>query len=249
MIEVSHKTGKIVKVIDMKKLLPKSMWTKFKKGLDGKVDWLHQNAVDYDKNDKSIVISSRNQDMIMKLDYKTDHIKWIYSGKKKATWPKAYRKYLLKPTKGTTITGGQHGLYLLNNGGKYSANSEDFMLYDNNIDVTNGNKQTSGQYSQAVEYHVDANKMTIKQTWSYGKSLGKTNFTPVIGYAQKLANDNVLIDFGFKNGGKESNAIEVTQSGKQVFNVTMKSAASKAYAYRAYRVPFYGTAYQFDATK
>lgn len=249
MIEVSHKTGKIVKVIDMKKLLPKSMWTKFKKGLDGKVDWLHQNAVDYDKNDKSIVISSRNQDMIMKLDYKTDHIKWIYSGKKKATWPKAYRKYLLKPTKGTTITGGQHGLYLLNNGGKNTANSEDFMLYDNNIDVTNGNKQTSGQYSQAVEYHVDANKMTIKQTWSYGKSLGKTNFTPVIGYAQKLANDNVLIDFGFKNGGKESNAIEVTQSGKQVFNVTMKSAASKAYAYRAYRVPFYGTAYQFDATK
>jgi len=249
MIEVSHKTGKIVKVIDMKKLLPKSMWTKFKKGLDGKVDWLHQNAVDYDKNDKSIVISSRNQDMIMKLDYKTDHIKWIYSGKKKATWPKAYRKYLLKPTKGTTITGGQHGLYLLNNGGKNTANSEDFMLYDNNIDVTNGNKQTSGQYSQAVEYHVDANKMTIKQTWSYGKSLGKTNFTPVIGYAQKLANDNVLIDFGFKNGGKESNAIEVTQSGKQVFNVTMKSAASKAYAYRAYRVPFYGTAYQIDATK
>lgn len=249
MVEVNYKTGKIVKVIDMKKILPKSMWTSYKKGVDNKVDWLHQNAVDYDKNDDSIVISSRNQDLIMKLDYKTNHIKWIYSGKKAATWPKAYRKYLLKPTKGTTITGGQHGLYLLNNGGSNNANSENFMLYDNNIAVTNGNKKTSGKYSQAVQYHVNAKKMTIKQTWAYGKSLGKANFTQVIGYAEKQSNGNVLIDFGYKNNGKESNVIEVTKSGQQVFNVTMKSAAAKAYAYRAYRVPFYNSDYQFDATK
>ncbi|WP_167850198.1 aryl-sulfate sulfotransferase [Levilactobacillus suantsaiihabitans] len=249
MVEVSHKTGKIVKVIDMKKLLPKSMWTKYAKGADGKIDWLHQNAVDYDKNDKSIVISSRNQDMIMKLDYKTDHIKWIYSGKKASTWPKAYRPYLLKPAKGTVITGGQHGIYLLNNGGKNSANSEDFLLYDNNIAVTNGNKKTSGKYSQAVQYHVNAKDMTIKTTWSYGKSLGKDNFTYVIGYAERQANGNTLIDFGYKHNGAQSNVIEVTKSGKQVFNATMKSAADKAYAYRAYRVPFYSADYQFDATK
>jgi len=249
MAEVDYKTGKIVKVIDMKKLLPKSMWENYKKGADGKIDWLHQNAIDYDKNDGSIVISTRNQDMTMKLDYKTNHIKWIYSGKKKSTWPKAYRKYLLTPTKGTTITGGQHGLYLLNNGGSNNANSEDFMLYDNNIAVTNGNKKTSGKYSQAVQYHVNAKKMTIDQTWAYGKSLGKTNFTQVIGYAEKQANQNVLVDFGFKNNGQESNVIEVTQSGQQVFNLTLKNAGSKAYAYRAYRVPFYSGSYQFDATK
>ncbi|WP_164511312.1 aryl-sulfate sulfotransferase [Levilactobacillus mulengensis] len=249
MIEVSHKTGKIVKVIDMKKLMPKAMYTKFAKGADGKVDWLHQNAVDYDKNDKSIVISSRNQDLIMKMDYKTSHIKWIYSGKKKSTWPKVYRKYLLTPKKGTIITGGQHGIYLLNNGGKNTADSEDFLLYDNNIAVTNGNKQTSGKYSQAVQYHVDAKNMTIKSTWSWGKSLGKANFTYVIGYAERQANGNTLIDFGFKNNGAASNVIEVTKDGKQVFNVTMKSAAAKAYAYRAYRVPFYSASYQFDATR
>ncbi|KRK73513.1 arylsulfate sulfotransferase [Levilactobacillus namurensis DSM 19117] len=249
MIEVDHNTGKIVKVIDMKKILPKSMYKDYKKGADGKIDWLHQNAIDYDKNDKSIVISTRNQDMIMKLDYKTKHIKWIYSGKKKSSWPKAYRKYVLTPTKGTTITGGQHGLYLLNNGNGAKASSEDFMLYDNNIAVTNGNKKTSGKYSQAVQYHVNTKNMTIKQTWAYGKSLGKTNFTSVIGYAEKQPNGNVLIDFGYKNGGNESNVIEVTKSGKQVFNLTMKNAGSKAYAYRAYRVPFYDSAYQFDATK
>ncbi|WP_203640474.1 aryl-sulfate sulfotransferase [Levilactobacillus andaensis] len=249
LIEVSHKTGKIVKVIDMKKILPKSMWDKYKKGSDGKVDWLHNNAVDYDKNDNSIVLSNRNQDLTLKLDYKTNHIKWLYSGKKKSSWPKAYRKYVLTPTKGTITTGGQHGLYLLNNGGKNSANSEDFILYDNNINVTNGDKSTSGKYSQAVKYHVNTKNMTIKSTWSYGKTLGKANFTSVIGYAEQQSNGNVLIDFGFKAGGQQSNIIEVTKSGEQVFNATMKNAAAKAYAYRAYRVPFYTSSYVFDATK
>lgn len=249
LIEVSHKTGKIVKVIDLKKILPKSMWANFKKGSDGKIDWLHNNAVDYDKTDHSIVLSSRNQDLILKLDYQTGHIKWLYSGKKKSSWPKAYRKYVLTPTKGTIVPGGQHGLYLLNNNGQGSANSENFMLYDNNIDVTNGNKKTSGKYSQAVAYHVDTKKMTITSTWSYGKSLGKANFTSVIGYAEKQSNGNVLIDFGYKDGGQQSNIIEVTKSGQQVFNATMKNASSKAYAYRAYRVPFYSSAYTFDATK
>ncbi|WP_257611018.1 aryl-sulfate sulfotransferase, partial [Oenococcus oeni] len=114
MAEISYKTGKIVKIIDLKKILPSSIWKDYKKGTDGKIDWFHQNAVDYDKNDNSILISGRNQDLIMKINYKTDKIEWIYSGKKASSWPKKYRKYLLKPTKGTKITGGQHGLYLLN---------------------------------------------------------------------------------------------------------------------------------------
>ncbi|MCQ5003080.1 aryl-sulfate sulfotransferase, partial [Escherichia coli] len=98
------------------------------------------------------------------------------------------------PTKGTTITGGQHDLTLLSSkNGKLKV-----LLYDNNIDVTNGNAKTSGKYSQAVQYTIDTKKKTIKQTWSYGKSLGKDNFTRVIGSAQRLSNGNTLIDFGYK---------------------------------------------------
>lgn len=248
MVEISHQTGKIVKVIDLKKLLPKSMWAAYKKGADGKIDWFHQNSIEYDKNDNSILISGRNQDMIMKIDYATKKIKWIYSGKKKSSWPKAYRKYLLTPTSGTTITGGQHGLTLLNNGSS-SASSENIMLYDNNIAVTNGDKSTSGKYSQAVKYHIDTTKMTIDQTWAYGKSLGKANFTSIIGYAEEQSNGNVLIDFGMKNNGQESNVIEVDQAGNQVFNATIKNASSKAYAYRAYRIAFYNNSYQFNANE
>lgn len=91
--------------------------------------------------------------------------------------------------------------------------------------------------------------MTIDQTWSYGKNLGKANFTSIIGYAERESNGNTLVDFGFKKNGEESNIIEVDQNGNEVFNVTIENAASKAYVYRAYRVPFYSSSYTFDVNK
>jgi Arylsulfotransferase (ASST). len=123
------------------------------------------------------------------------------------------------------------------------------LLYDNNVNVTNGDKKTSGKYSQAVQYKINTKTMTIDQTWSYGKSLGKSNFTNIIGYAERETNGNTLIDFGFKKNGQESNVIEVDSDGNQVFNVTIKNAASKAYAYRAYRMSFYPDNYVFDVNK
>lgn len=143
------------------------------------------------------------------------------------------------------LPGGQHGLYQLSK----DKNGENILLYDNNVDVTNGNKKTSGKYSQAVQYHIDTKKMTIDQTWAYGKSLGKTNFTNIIGYAERESNGNTLVDFGYKNNSTESNVIEVDSSGNQVFNVTVKNASSKAYVYRAYRLEFYPQGYVFDVNK
>ena len=173
-------------------------------------------------------------------------INWIYSGKKKSSWPKKYRSKLLTPTKGTKITGGQHDLTLLSDkNGKLKV-----LLYDNNIDVTNGDSKTSGKYSQAVQYKIDTKKMTIKQIWSYGKSLGKANFTRVIGSAQRLSNGNTLIDFGYKNDGSQSNIIEVDSNNNQVFNLTISSSKTdRTYVYRAYRVKFTPSNFVFDATK
>ncbi|AKP68476.1 arylsulfate sulfotransferase [Companilactobacillus ginsenosidimutans] len=245
MVQISHKTGKVVKVIDLKQLLPNSLYKHFKKGSDGKNDWFHQNSLEYDTNDDSILISGRNQDMILKIDFATNKIIWIYSGKKKSTWPKEYRDKILTPTKGTSITGGQHALTRLSDQDG-NPDSEDILLYDNNQNVTNGDKDASGKYSQAVQYHINTKKMTIDETWAYGKRIGKKNFTYIIGNAQRLSNDNTLIDFGFKNDGKESNIIEVDKKGKEVFNVTVENSASKAYAYRAYRMSFYSDEYQFN---
>lgn len=246
--EIDYKTGKTVKVIDFKKLLPSSMYRNYSstttKG--GKIDWLHMNSLYYDQNTGNLLVSARNQDITMSINYKSGKINWIYSGKKKSSWPKKYRSKLLTPAKGTTITGGQHDLTLLSSkNGKLKV-----LLYDNNIDVTNGNAKTSGKYSQAVQYTIDTKKKTIKQTWSYGKSLGKDNFTRVIGSAQRLSNGNTLIDFGYKHDGSQSNIIEVDKNNNQVFNLTISSSKTdRTYVYRAYRVKFTPSNFVFDATK
>ena len=245
--EIDYKTGKTVKVIDFKKLLPSSMYRNYNstttKG--GKIDWLHMNSLYYDQKTGNLLVSARNQDITMSINYKTGKINWIYSGKK-SSWPKKYRSKLLTPTKGTKITGGQHDLTLLSDkNGKLKV-----LLYDNNIDVTNGDSKTSGKYSQAVQYTIDTKKMTIKQTWSYGKSLGKANFTWVIGSAQRLSNGNTLIDFGYKNNGSQSNIIEVDSNNNQVFNLTISSSKTdRTYVYRALRVKFTPSNFVFDATK
>lgn len=246
--EIDYKTGKTVKVIDFKKLLPSSMYRNYSstttKG--GKIDWLHMNSLYYDQKTGNLLVSARNQDITMSINYKSGKINWIYSGKKKSSWPKKYRSKLLTPVKGTTITGGQHDLTLLSSkNGKLKV-----LLYDNNIDVTNGNAKTSGKYSQAVQYTIDTKKKTIKQTWSYGKSLGKDNFTRVIGSAQRLSNGNTLIDFGYKHDGSQSNIIEVDKNNNQVFNLTISSSKTdRTYVYRAYRVKFTPSNFVFDATK
>lgn len=246
--EIDYKTGKTVKVIDFKKLLPSSMYRNYNstttKG--GKIDWLHMNSLYYDQKTGNLLVSARNQDITMSINYKTGKISWIYSGKKKSSWPKKYRSKLLTPTKGTKITGGQHDLTLLSDkNGKLKV-----LLYDNNIDVTNGDSKTSGKYSQAVQYTIDTKKKTIKQTWSYGKSLGKDNFTRVIGSAQRLSNGNTLIDFGYKHDGSQSNIIEVDKNNNQVFNLTISSSKTdRTYVYRAYRVKFTPSNFVFDVTK
>ena len=254
--EIDYKTGKTVKVIDFKKLLPSSMYRNYSstttKG--GKIDWLHMNSLYYDQKTGNLLVSARNQDITMSINYKSGKINWIYSGKinwiysgkKKSSWPKKYRSKLLTPAKGTTITGGQHDLTLLSSkNGKLKV-----LLYDNNIDVTNGNAKTSGKYSQAVQYTIDTKKKTIKQTWSYGKSLGKDNCTRVIGSAQRLSNGNTLIDFGYKHDGSQSNIIEFDKNNNQVFNLTISSSKTdRTYVYRAYRVKFTPSNFVFDATK
>ena len=251
--ELNPNTGKIVKVIDFKKIFPESMYKKSKikandntsSGL-GLMDWLHINTIDYDAKTGNILLSARNQDIIWSMNYQTKKINWIFTSKPAKEWPSSFHKYLLKPSKGTKYPGGQHGIYLL----KETGSKLDILLYDNNIAVTNGDKKQSGKFSAATEYQIDTKKKTIKQVWSYGKNLGKQNFTEVIGYAQRLNNGNTLINFGFKNTGKESNIIEVDAYGNQVFNLTItNSPKDMTYVYRAYRMQFYPDNYVFDATK
>lgn len=120
------------------------------------------------------------------------------------------------------------------------------MLFNNNMAVSNGDKKTSGKYSEGVSYLIDEQDKTIKKTWSYGKTLGKTNFSEVIGCTRKLTNGDYLIDFGFNDQGKTSRIVEVDpKTNKVVYNLTFTNFTTIGYAYRAERFSLYSQNYQF----
>lgn len=238
MVEINRKTGKVARVIDFKRIFPMDTYAQYDatKRSDGKVDWLHQNAINYDKKDNSIIISSRHQDLIMKFNYKTMQPVWILSGRDKTDWPKKWQKHVLSYAKGTTINGGQHDARVIV--GSQKDGQETISFYDNNYAVSYGDKKTSGKYSAGRELKIDLKTMTAKEVRSYGQALGEANFTDRIGSNRQLDNGNSLIDFGYLNAknGDASNIIEVTRDGYQVFNVELSNLQSKGYVYRSYRI-------------
>ncbi|MFB9768471.1 aryl-sulfate sulfotransferase [Lactiplantibacillus modestisalitolerans] len=252
MIVISHKTGKITKVINMKNILPAKFYTNYSATKSnkymGKRDWFHQNSVYYDATDKSLIISSRNQNLVMKIDYKTEKIKWILSSKKASAWPKSYRKYLLKAKGKIAWPGGQHAA-IVDPTTLGKQGSLNVLLFNNNVavgDTKSALKQSSGQYSEGVEYHINEKTMTISQVASYGKSLGKSNFANIIGSNRYLSKTNRLVDFGWLDGGKKANVIEYdATTGKQVFNVELTNLGSSGYVYRAERFSLYPTKHAY----
>ncbi|KRN28869.1 arylsulfate sulfotransferase [Lactobacillus selangorensis] len=237
LVEISHQTGKIVRVIDFKKLLPSEMYSaNTMPKHSGAKDWIHINSLYYQKKTGDLVVSGRHQDIVMKLNYRTLKFVWIYCGKPQADWPHQYRRYLLTPTKGTNFTGGQHAAILIPG---TTANTDKLLLFNNNVSLANGDKKTSKKYSQGVAYSINNRKKTITQTWQYGQSLGVKNFSLVIGSDRYLANQNRLLDFGYLKNGTESNIREVTKNGQLVYNLYLSNFGDGGYVYRSERFSLY----------
>ncbi len=237
MIELNRETGEIEKTIDLKDILPEAFYEDYDSTSreDGKVDWFHQNSVEYDEADNSIIISGRHQDTIMKIDYDTSEIKWIMGDS--SGWPESYQKYFLKGD--VKASGGQHAAIVLSDQDE-NDETTDILYYDNNISVTRGDEETSEKYSEARQVRINDAEMTIEEVWTFGEALGKDYYTKIIGSARYLSNTgNRLVNFGYRDEGQTSSIMEVTEEGETVLNVDLTDFPTSAWAYRAERFSLY----------
>ncbi|MGF2940951.1 aryl-sulfate sulfotransferase [Enterococcus xiangfangensis] len=244
MIELNRETGEIEKTIDLKDLLPESFYEEYDSTSreDGKIDWFHQNSVDYDELDNSIIISGRNQDTMMKIDYDTKEIKWIMGDG--SGWPESYQKYFLAGT--VKASGGQHAAIVLPDQDE-NDETTDVLFYDNNISVTRGEEETSEKYSTARQVRINEEEMTIEEIWDFGEDLGSAYYTKIIGSARYLtATNNRLVNFGYRDEGTASSIMEVTKDGKTIFNVDLTDFPTSAWAYRAERFSLYNDKWQYQ---
>lgn len=244
MIELNRETGEIEKTIDLKDILPEFFYEEYDSTSreDGKIDWFHQNSVEYDESDNSIVISGRHQDAVMKIDYETNEIKWIMGDS--SGWPDSYQKYFLEGD--VKASGGQHAAIVLPDQDD-NEETTDILFYDNNISVTRGDEETSEKYSEARQVRINEEDMTIEEIWTFGEDLGKEYYTKIIGSARYLEDTgNRLVNFGYRDEGKTSSIMEVTEDGETVLNVDLTDFPTSAWAYRAERFSLYNDSWTYQ---
>lgn len=205
-VEFDRKTKAIVDVIDFNEILdPLRKPVIDKEVINDERDWLHLNSVSYDEKDGGIVVSSRNQSLVVKIDKTTRAIKWLLGPHE--NWKETYKKYLLQPV-GENFEWSWSGHTAIING-------DNILLFDNGNYRTFDFEQAvlaSSNYSRGVEYHLDLDKQQVSQVWQYGKERGSELHCPFLSGLSLLENNNRLMCFGGTAKDRFGNAVDDMKS-------------------------------------
>lgn len=245
MIEIDRETGETVRDFNFRDVFPESFYQEYDGAKAEEGDWFHQNAVWYDESDDTILVSSRHQDLAMKMSYPAGEVKWILADHEQ--WPDSYERYLLKPeSEGLKFPGGPHSIMTMPDMDNKEA-TNDYLLFDNNIVITRGNDPVSEDFSQMVQYRIDPDKMIVEEVWSFGEDRGKDLFSTIVGDANYHEDTgNRMLTSGYIDVGgnkRNSRVIEVTgeQDADVVYELVISGFEEESHrqAYRALRLPVY----------
>ncbi|WP_299799773.1 aryl-sulfate sulfotransferase [uncultured Maribacter sp.] len=223
-IEIDRSSNQIITIWDLNESLDNSRTIL----TTNSEDWIHVNAVSYDANDDTIVISGRTQGVV-KLN-NANEVVWILAphvGWQTAGNGADLSSFLLQPldATGTAITSTsildgsenhpdfewnwyQHATKVLADGS--------LILFDNG---DNRNFTGTGPYSRAVHYQIDETNGTVQQVWEYGKERGEETYSRIVSDVDYLAaSDHILFSPGAILTGAQpfGKSIEIDMAGSVV---------------------------------
>ncbi|MEM7655614.1 MAG: aryl-sulfate sulfotransferase [Bacteroidota bacterium] len=250
LIELDRGTGDIVRTWNLNESLEYARRTL----IEDPVDWIHVNAVAYDAQDNTIVISGRTQGVIkLTMDNQVVWIMGCHQGWGTNGRGEDLNQFLLQPldANGNPIT-DPDVLNGLSNHPDFEWNwyqhapiltpENDWLIFDNG---DNRNFNNVSPYSRAVAYEVDDVNRTIQQTWTYGKERGEETYSRIVSEVDYLVEqDHVVyssgsITFGGVNVGK---IIEVDYATRDVISevtLTPPIAPFKVTFHRTERLSLY----------
>ena len=210
--EIERNSGDIVKKWNLRQIFDPArerLW------IEQENDWCHLNSIQYISSDNSLLISSKLQYFIAKIDYETGDIQWMLGNHE--NWDTPWQEYLLSPLNfdntehpGMDWPYAQHMPRMTEEG--------TILVYDN------GGNRPGGEFSRAVEYRVCETDMKVKKEWSYRLE----NYASALGSIHRYEDNTTQIGHG--NKGK---ILEVTSDKDILFAANLKSF------YRAYPIKFY----------
>ncbi len=153
--EIDRKTGEVIKTLDMRKI--------FGKKFMDMVDWAHLNTVSYNEKNHCIIVSVRNCDAVVKLNWDNNRIIWILADKSLYKGTKL-SKYVLK-AKGDYFQYPyqQHSSYEIRKNLDNNKNTIEIMMFDNHF-VSKRPVATFDQKkgSYVTIYSVNEKKKTVE---------------------------------------------------------------------------------------
>lgn len=186
--EINYETGEVMWECDMRELFPGMECNSASIVTDGseEADWCHNNGVAYDEKNNLVLLSCRHLDSIVAVKMEEEpSIAWILGDPN--DWPEEYSEYFFTP-EGDDFEWfyAQHNVSILDNG--------DILLFDNGtakVKRDKNDERVTGDdvYSRAVAYHIDTEKMTVSQTWQYGKERGGEWYADWISGANSISGD------------------------------------------------------------
>lgn len=234
--DINLETGKNQQLLDLKDYLDYTLGSQEVRSKGDIGDWAHFNSIYYD--DGNLYFSLRNQHMVIKMDYVTKEIKWVFTSAVKkendqvVPMQSNITQYLVLPEGDINKFDwfySQHDVTLLPDLDQ-NGDTDDILIYDNGDSRSLEDKwEIADKYSRIVHYRVDSNTKKVEKIFSAGESIGI--FSGIYGSAQYLNNGNYIYCNGVgRYYNAESNIIEVDNNGKIIeqFNLNEK-------AYRAYK--------------
>lgn len=196
-----NSNGDIVKEWDFKKLIklneyiaPELYETYNFKG-NKKValhDWAHANAFAYDKTDSSIVVSFRHLNAVIKFDYETGEILWIFADPKNPWLTEELKAKLLKVKNKNIYAYGQHAVKVLEDGNILLYDNGNYRdLYSRGIVVSSDDYNPANNKTRALEFKVQ--NQIAELVWEY---VAQNIYTPFVGDVNKLGENHYFISFG-----------------------------------------------------
>lgn len=233
-------------------------------GTEYNENWFHNNSVVYSEDDDSLIVSSRHQSAVIKIDASTEEVRWVLSDPECLTGT-GLENYLLTPVdaSGSPIPAsefewqyGQHAPMVCANG--------DIALFDNGnyrSKLVDDRVYGPDNYSRIATFHIDESAMTVSLVEDFGEELGSAHYCALIGDVDELGESHYLGTFGghclTSMGGEvsdssgapymESSLYEV-RDGRVVWSLfsTPNTPIRSSAIYRSERVELTSLAYTYD---
>jgi arylsulfate sulfotransferase len=174
-------------------------------------DWFHMNSAFYDASDDSLLVSSR-ENFVVKLDYESGNIKWIFGDTTKhwfAGYP-SLRALALRITSGKTPI-GQHSVSITSGG--------DLLLFNNGYaSLGNPPGTAPGQsrpFSTPSRYAVDEQARTAREVWTYERD--PPVFSDICSSVYEVSAGKHLVAYAVAAGRTRAKLVGVDMAGTVAF--------------------------------